>query len=225
MTAAVRDDTASDRRLSRLRARQDDKYDERRTQLAESALATLGELGYARTSLREIAQNSEFSHGVVHYYFKSKVELIVHCVRHYKAQCVTRYDEVVVSVDVGRRAGSSGFADKLVETLTDEAPMHRLWYDLRTQSMFDDEYRADVLAIDGTLEQMIGRVRHQVRRAAWPAAGRLDSLDSPSSTASPQPLPDGAVREGPAPRRALTAASRLPGDLGLGPPGVPTASC
>ena len=33
-----------------------DKYDERRNQLAESALQTLGELGYARASLREIAQ-------------------------------------------------------------------------------------------------------------------------------------------------------------------------
>src|SRR4030095_5336769 len=72
-----------------------DKYDERRTQLAISALATLGELGYARTSLREIANNSEFSHGVVHYYFANKVELITHCVRYYKAQCVTRYDGLV----------------------------------------------------------------------------------------------------------------------------------
>ena len=63
-----------------------EKYDERRTQLAISALATLGELGYARTSLREIAQNSEFSHGVVHYYFADKLELITHCVRYYKAQ-------------------------------------------------------------------------------------------------------------------------------------------
>ena len=55
-----------------------DKYDERRNQLAESALQTLGELGYARTSLREIANNSEFSHGVVHYYFADKLELIVY---------------------------------------------------------------------------------------------------------------------------------------------------
>ena len=30
------------------------------------------------------------------------------------------------------------FAAKLVETLEAEAPMHRLWYDLRTQSMFDE---------------------------------------------------------------------------------------
>ena len=134
-----------------------DKHDERRAQLAESALATLGELGYARTSLREIAQNSPFSHGVVHYYFASKAELIVHCVREYKKVCVTRYDDVVADSTTPRELVER-FADRLVETLTDEAPMHRLWYDLRTQSMFDAELRADVLEIDRTLEQMIWRV-------------------------------------------------------------------
>ena len=55
-----------------------DKHDERRRALADSALRTLGELGYARASLREIANNSEFSHGVVHYYFHDKLELIVY---------------------------------------------------------------------------------------------------------------------------------------------------
>ena len=156
-TADTASDSATSARLSQAARSRQDKYDERRTQLAESALATLGELGYARTSLREIAQNSEFSHGVVHYYFKSKAELIVHCVRYYKAQCVTRYDEVV-ALSTSADELAERFADKLVETLTDEAPMHRLWYDLRTQSMFDDEYRADVMAIDGTLEQMIWRI-------------------------------------------------------------------
>ena len=72
-----------------------DRFDERRDQLAESALLTLGELGYARASLREIAANSPFSHGVVHYYFNDKIELIVYCVRYYKQTCVHRYDGVV----------------------------------------------------------------------------------------------------------------------------------
>ena len=62
-----------------------DKHDARRNQLAESALKTLGEVGYARTSLREVAHNSEFSHGVVHYYFHDKLELILYSVRYYKA--------------------------------------------------------------------------------------------------------------------------------------------
>ena len=131
--------------------------DERRTQLAISALATLGELGYARTSLREIANNSEFSHGVVHYYFANKVELITHCVRYYKAQCVTRYDGLVAE-STSHAELLTRFADKLVETMMTEAPMHRLWYDLRAQSMFEEQFRPDVLAIDATLQDMIGRV-------------------------------------------------------------------
>ncbi|GAA4694511.1 TetR/AcrR family transcriptional regulator [Nocardioides conyzicola] len=134
-----------------------DKYDERRNQLAESALQTLGELGYARTSLREIANNSEFTHGVVHYYFADKLELIVYCVRYYKARCVTRYDAVVDDSTTPEEL-LDAFAAKLVETLREEAPMHRLWYDLRTQSMFEVKLREAVLMIDQTLEDMIWRV-------------------------------------------------------------------
>nr|WP_227464337.1 TetR/AcrR family transcriptional regulator [Nocardioides lijunqiniae] len=134
-----------------------DKHDARRNQLAESALTTLGELGYARTSLREIANNSEFSHGVVHYYFHDKLELIVYCVRYYKAQCVTRYD-AVVSDSTTAEGLLDAFAAKLVETLRDEAPMHRLWYDLRTQSMFEESLREAVTMIDATLQEMIWRV-------------------------------------------------------------------
>ena len=134
-----------------------ERVEERRTQLAQSALATLGELGYARTSLREIAQNSEFTHGVVHYYFADKVELITHCVRLYKTQCVNRFDEIVIT---SRSADEllGRFAAKLVETMTTEAPLHRLWYDLRTQSLFEEAFREDVLEIDRTLQGMIWRV-------------------------------------------------------------------
>ena len=98
--------------------------------------ATLGELGYAQTCCARSPKNSEFSHGVVHYYFDDKIELITYCVRYYKAQCVTRYDELVGVRHDGRRTAPR-FADKLIETLTDEPPMHRLWYDLRTQAMFE----------------------------------------------------------------------------------------
>jgi TetR/AcrR family transcriptional regulator, transcriptional repressor of bet genes len=148
----------------------EEKYDERRNQLAESALATLGELGYARTSLREIAQNSEFSHGVVHYYFANKIELITYCVRYYKATCVTRYDQLVATATTAEEL-ATGFADKLVETIVDEAPMHRLWYDLRTQSMFEPELREAVLEIDHTLELMIWRIvlRYAELRGGEPA--------------------------------------------------------
>ncbi|HEY3013697.1 MAG TPA: TetR/AcrR family transcriptional regulator, partial [Nocardioides sp.] len=44
------------------------------------------------------------------------------------------------------------------ETIIDEAPMHRLWYDLRSQSMFEKNLQEAVQQIDKTLEDMIWRV-------------------------------------------------------------------
>jgi AcrR family transcriptional regulator len=134
-----------------------ERYEERRRELATAALQTLGELGYARTSLREIAVNSPYSHGVVHYYFADKVELITYCVRHYKAQCVTRYDDIVAAA-AGADELATAFADALCTTLVQDAAMHRLWYDLRSQSLFESALRADVLDIDAALERMIWHV-------------------------------------------------------------------
>lgn len=147
----------AERGVDKLARRQVDKVAERRAQLADAALKTLSELGYARTSLREIAQNSEFSHGVLHYYFNDKVDLITYCVRQYKAQCVTRYDKIVATATTPKEL-ADGFTDILAATLTDEAYMHRLWYDLRAQSLFEDSFRADVAEIDSSLERMIWRV-------------------------------------------------------------------
>lgn len=134
-----------------------DKFNARRIELAEAAITTLAELGYARTSLREIAQKSEFTHGVLHYYFSDKIDLISCCVRHYKAQCVTRYDEVTAKAR-NREELMTGFLDKLGETLRTEAHMHRLWYDLRSQALFEGAFRDDVIEIDKSLEKMVWRV-------------------------------------------------------------------
>lgn len=134
-----------------------DKFSARRIELAEAALETLAELGYARTSLREIAQKSEFTHGVLHYYFSDKVDLICCSVRHYKAKCVTRYDRVTAEAQ-NRDELMEGFLEKLGETIREEAHMHRLWYDLRAQAMFEDAFRGDVSEIDNSLEDMVWRV-------------------------------------------------------------------
>lgn len=134
-----------------------DKVGRRRLELAESALKTLGELGYARTSLREIAQNSEFSHGVVHYYFRDKIDLISFCVRHYKTICSRRYDEVVESATTAQEL-AQGFLSRMTQTLADETPMHRLWYDLRAQSLFEEQLRDDVRDIDELLQAMTWRI-------------------------------------------------------------------
>ena len=144
-------------RRERISRRQIDKFAERRAQLASAALQTLAQLGYARTSLREIAQNSEFSHGVLHYYFSDKEELLTACVQQYEAACVTRYDEIVAAARSAAELRQE-FSAAMAQTLRTDAPMHRLWYDLRNQSLFTESFRADVLEIDRHREEMIWRV-------------------------------------------------------------------
>lgn len=133
------------------------KFEERRAELAEAALVTLSDLGYARTSLREIAQNTEYSHGVLHYYFADKVELITYCVKRFKARCVQRYDEAVSGAttphELERRCAAA-----MTATLRNDAKLHRLWYDLRSQTLYESSFRDDVAEIDGSLRQMIWRV-------------------------------------------------------------------
>lgn len=134
-----------------------DKFAQRRAQLANSALRTLSELGYARTSLREIAQNSEFSHGVLHYYFRDKVDLITHCVREYKAATMSRYEQVLDTSTTPAELRER-FVAGMATSLSRDAARHRLWYDLRDQSMFEDSFRDDVREIDRSIERMVGRI-------------------------------------------------------------------
>src|ERR1700758_381384 len=134
-------------KLARLPRQPVDKFAERRIELAEATLQTLSELGYARTSLREIAQNSAFTHGVLHYYFSDKFDLILCSVRQYKARCVTRYDEVVAQATTYDEL-MDGFLATVGDTVREEAHLHRLWYDIRAQALFEAAFRDAVAEID-----------------------------------------------------------------------------
>ncbi|HTR93150.1 MAG TPA: TetR/AcrR family transcriptional regulator [Trebonia sp.] len=148
---------AAARKRDRIARRRVDKFTERREQLAAAALATLAEQGYANTSLRDIAQHSDFSHGVLHYYFADKFELITYCVFKYKAECVTRYDGLVADA-TSAEGLRYGIGAAMADTLRDDATMQRLWYDLRNQSLFEERFRATVTEIDHSLEEMIWRI-------------------------------------------------------------------
>ncbi|MFT4228566.1 TetR/AcrR family transcriptional regulator [Micropruina sp.] len=132
----------------------EDKFSARRTMLAQSALTALAEHGFADTGLRDIAHHSALSHGSLHYYFDDKDDLIAEAVWAFKSTCARRYDEIVATAtDCTELA--TGVAAMMATTLSQDAALHRLWYDLRTQALFGRGFGSTIVRIDDLLREMV----------------------------------------------------------------------
>lgn len=143
---------------AKLKARADRKNakrDSKKRQIAESAILALKELGYANTSLRDIAEKSDMSLGMLHYYFEDRTDLIIYCVSIYKEEFVRNISNALEKAQ-GRDAVIEEFSLALVASIIDDEMTHRLWYDIRAQAMFDETFRPVVSEIEAKL---VGIVR------------------------------------------------------------------
>ena len=151
---------------SKLKARAERKSakrEEKRRLIAESALEALKELGYANTSLRDIAEKCDLSLGMLHYYFEDRSDLIIYCVTVYKSAFVEDIAEALDKAE-GREEVIEAFSEALVASIVDDEMVHRLWYDIRTQAMFDETFRPVVAEIEAMLIDIV--------RSAFVKAGR-----------------------------------------------------
>ncbi len=149
--------------------RKNRKRGEKKRQIAESAIEALKQLGYANTSLRDIAAASDLSLGMLHYYFEDKIELIIFCVENYKARFVEELTRAMEHAD-GRESVIDAFSAALVSSIIDDEATHRLWYDIRTQAMFDPVFRPVVSRIEGSLIEVV--------RSAFEKAGHKGLEDT-----------------------------------------------
>lgn len=128
----------------------------KKEELADHAITALKQLGYARTSLRDIAEMSGVAVGTLHYYFEDKVDLIAFCVRRYKAEFVNDLDVVLTS---GPGPGDGEIAERFIKRLAlsirRDAETHRLWYDIRAQAMFDPAFEGVVEEIESALIALV----------------------------------------------------------------------
>lgn len=161
--------------------RKNAKRDARKRQIAESALAALKELGYANTSLRDIAAKCDLSIGMLHYYFEDRSELITYCVYVYKTEFVRKIIDALHKAE-GREQVVDSFADALVASIIDDEMTHRLWYDIRTQAMFDATFRPVVAEIEAMLIDIV--------RTAFIKAGQ----EVPEAVEVPYAMLDGLFR-------------------------------
>lgn len=137
--------TLADRKSHKVR-----KRDAKKREIAESSINALKIYGYARTTLRDIAAQTQMPLSSLHYYFEDKDELLVFCVRRYKLKFIELIEHAVSETgDLSEFADA--FCEALAQTILDDAELHRLWYDIRNQAMFDETFAPVVEEIEALL--------------------------------------------------------------------------
>lgn len=119
-------------RSRRLGARREEK----RQQIAESALEALMLYGCAGTTLRDIAERSGLSLGMMHYYFEDRRDLVIYCLQLYQDAFMARFESLIAEAE-SREDTLSAMAEGLADAVQNEALANRFWYDIRTLSLFD----------------------------------------------------------------------------------------
>src|SRR5580704_10522229 len=98
---------------------------DKKRELAMHAISSLAELGFARINLRDVAQRSGVSLGVIHYYFDSKTDLLICCVSLYKEDFIVGLKDMIAQAQQVDKL-QADVADYLASTIDLHAHIHRL---------------------------------------------------------------------------------------------------
>jgi len=112
----------------------------KKQELLQQALLLLAEKGFAALNLRDLASRAGMSLGLIHYYFSDKQALLIEALQLYKSGFIAQLHTTLLQADD---------ADQLINTAvqvftaiaTEPQSLHRLWYDLKAQAMFDTAFR------------------------------------------------------------------------------------
>jgi len=103
---------------------------ERREQIVWALYECLSEKGHEKITIKEIAQQAGLPHGVIHYYFKSKDEIVSALVEALQVKYETILSERLRSVSSGRQDLLEIAVDYLTEKHIVDARLNRVFYNL-----------------------------------------------------------------------------------------------
>lgn len=129
---------AATRNAARAR-RRGAKREERKREIAARALEALKTYGCAGTTLRDIAERSQLSLGMLHYYFDDRQDLVIYCLDLYREEYLARFERLVTAAET-RDDMIAVLAAGIADGIVDEPVTNRFWYDIRTQAMFDPAF-------------------------------------------------------------------------------------
>ena len=141
-----------------------EKQSAKKREVARHMLAVLADLGFARLNLREVAARSGTSLGIIHYYFKDKNALLIYSLQLYKEGFNSELEELIAAAASAEELliTTVGVLSRVVEGT---GHTHRLWFDLRTQALFDpafgpvsDEIESDLIGLTGRFLDKFSRL-------------------------------------------------------------------
>ncbi|MBO9446897.1 TetR/AcrR family transcriptional regulator [Ruegeria sp. R14_0] len=125
----------------------DRNREHKRRELAENAIKTIAQAGYANTTLRDIAASTGVSLGKIQYYFPEKEGLLLYCID-LSVDRFTRQLTAILDANLSPEAARSAYVELFAYSIINHANMHRLWYDIRNQAMFDGQLRGRVADVE-----------------------------------------------------------------------------
>ncbi|WP_170559825.1 TetR/AcrR family transcriptional regulator [Ruegeria atlantica] len=130
------------------RAKQRDRNrEQKRRELAENAITTIARAGYANITLRDIAASTGVSLGKIQYYFPEKEGLLLYCVDLSVDRFTSQLNEIL-DADISPNEARSAYIELFAHSIINYAHLHRLWYDIRNQAMFDSLLRQRVADVE-----------------------------------------------------------------------------
>ena len=125
-----------------------------REKILQAAFTVLSRQGYENTSIKEISEQAGVAQGLVHYYFKSKQQLVLAVLA-----------EVCERMEVGSAQGSEGAAaayEKFKAMLKDQRATHALYIQLLAVGLHDKEIGSGAFNFLSADRAHIEQIVHQV---------------------------------------------------------------
>lgn len=132
------------------------KRENKRKQLAGSAATALCKLGYANTSMRDIAEMSGDALSALHYYFEDRIDLISYCVRNHKMAFLAKMESALAADTLDTLI--LRFSMGLSQAATYDASQHRLWFDIRNQATFTPAFQPAIDEIEEAIIAVFSKI-------------------------------------------------------------------
>ena len=128
--------------------------------LLDAAERLLAEVGYAGITTRRLAQEAGVNHGLVHYYFGSNENLLVHALERFTGRLITRQQELY--------AVGLPFADKwrtaMRYLVSEDIGYQKIWLELQALAWNNPDIRARLARVNAEWRAVLAGAFDQPRR-------------------------------------------------------------